>query len=450
MNDASPTTLPSRHGFAGRLPAALAPLRSVRVWLVAIMALAVILRLVWALEIDVSPRVAWRWDMSLYDYQAHALAAGDGYIDYQGNPTAHWPPGYPATLAVIYHFTNDSLLGARLLNVVAGSLTVLLVYMLGARVFGRAAGLAGAALMAVFPNQVFYTSLVMTEPLFTVLFVLILTLTVYLTLGEKAPRLWHVIGIGGLIGVASLVRGEALLLAPVVAAAMLLRWRSWDKAFEYSAVLILGAALIIAPWTARNVVQMKSLIPISTSATEALWVGHHEGANGKIADFGVVGTAYAGLPNPAQEVKTSSEALHKALTFMTTHPLTELQLVPKKLSALYRGDGSAIRWMQLTALTIRAGRGDWLALFSDMFFRVTLAVALLGLPVWFSLRDSGKAFLAGVAVAWTLLFAVLFFGDERFHFSIVPIFCLWAGATLAAMGQIVLRAWKRRAGRALS
>jgi hypothetical protein len=290
----------------------------------------------------------------------------------------------------------------------------------------------------------------MTEPLFTVLFVLTLTLTVYLTLGERVPRLWHVIGIGGLIGLASLVRGEALLLAPVVAAAMLLRWRSWDKAFEYSAVLILGAALIIAPWTARNVVQMKSLIPISTSATEALWVGHHEGANGKIADFGVVGTAYAGLPNPAQEVKTSSEALHKALTFMTTHPLAELQLVPKKLSALYRGDSSAIRWMQLTALTIRAGRGDWLALLSDMFFRVTLAVALLGLPVWFSVRDSGKALLAGVVVAWTLLFAVLFFGDERFHFSIVPIFCLWAGATLAAMGQIVLRAWKRRAGRALS
>ena len=202
-------------------------------------------------------------------------------------------------------------------------------------------------------------------------------------------------------------------------------------------MLVAGAVLIVGPWTARNLVRMKAPIPISTSATEALWVGHHDGADGKIADFTVVGTAYADLSNPDKEVKTSNEALHQALTFMTHHPLAELQLIPKKFAVLFRGDGSAMRWMQLDTPTIRPGLGDALWTLSTAFYRVALVVALLGLPVWFSLRDPAKALLAAVVGAWTLLFVVVFFGDERFHFSIVPIFCLWAGASLTAGWQLV-------------
>ncbi|HUS82408.1 MAG TPA: glycosyltransferase family 39 protein [Dehalococcoidia bacterium] len=449
MTDRSSTSPSAAKERAARLPAIVpSPLPRLDTWIVAIFAVALILRLLWALEVECSPRAVWRWDMTLYDYQAHALAEGDGYIDYSGNPTAHWPPGYPAALAAVYHFTDDSLLGARLLNVVAGSLTVVLVYLLGARVFGRAAGLAGAALLAVFPNQVFYTSLVMTEPLFTALFVMILTLTAYAALGAKPPRLWHMVSIGALIGLASLVRGEALLLAPLVALALLLRWRSWRKVAEYSVVLVVGTVLIVAPWTARNVVRMKALIPISTSATEALWVGHHEGADGKIADFGVVGTAYAGLPNPELEVKTSNEALRQALTFMRSRPLDELQLVPKKFAALYKGDGSALRWMQLDTPTIRPSLADGLWALSNTFYRVVLVLALLGLPAWFSLRDSSKALLVTVVVAWTALFSIVFFGDERFHFSVIPIFCLWAGAALTTGGQFILREWRKRADKA--
>ena len=444
MKDRPPTKLSESRRPARLSETVPAPLRRVDAWLVAILAIALVLRLFWALEVEVSPRTVWRWDMSLYDYQAHALAEGDGYIDYWGNPTAHWPPGYPGVLAAVYHFTADSLLGARLLNVVAGALSVALVYMLGVRVFGRAAGLAAAAILAVFPNQVFFTSLIMTEPLFTALFLLALTLTVFVALDDRPPRLWHVALTGATIGLASLVRGEGLLLVPIVAAVLLLRWRPRREALQYAAVLVAGAAIIVGPWTARNVVRMKAPIPISTSATEALWVGHHEGADGKIADFAVVGTEYADLSNPEREVKTSNEALSQALTFMTHHPVAELQLIPKKFAVLFKGDGSAIRWMQLDTPTIRPSLGDALWTLSSAFYRVVLIAAVLGLPAWFSLRDPAKVLLAAVVAAWTLLFAVVFFGDERFHFSIAPIFCLWAGASLVAGWQLAAARWRKR------
>jgi 4-amino-4-deoxy-L-arabinose transferase-like glycosyltransferase len=299
-------------------------------------------------------------------------------------------------------------------------------------------------LLALFPNQVFFTSQTMTETLFTTLFVLSLVLVVRLLLASKPPRLWHLALVGVALGCASLVRGEAVLLFAVVAPALALRWRSWRTALDYSAVLVLGMALVIGPWTARNLVRMRAPILISSSATEALWVGHHEGADGKIADFSVVGQEYVNLYNPAKEVKTSNEALSEALTFIREHPFQDLQLIPKKLSVLYKADGSGIRWLQLTAPTIDPGEANKLSTLGNDYYRVVLALAILGLPAWFSLRDPGKALLLGVVVYWTLLFGVVFFGDERFHFPLEPIAALWAGASLVAMGRLLLR---RRPGR---
>jgi 4-amino-4-deoxy-L-arabinose transferase-like glycosyltransferase len=351
-------------------------------------------------------------------------------------------------LAPLYRLTGDSLLSARLLNVVAGTATVAVVYLLGAKVFNRRVGLVGAALLAVFPDQIFATSLIMTEPLFALLFVLILTVAVYALLGEGEGRPWQALLVGALIGAATLVRGEALLLVAIMPLFLFFRRPSRQVALTRSSLLVLGAAVVIFPWTARNVVKMHAPILISTSATEALWVGHHEGADGAIADFAPVADAYADVPNPEKEVEIGNEALRQALNYMTSHPLNELQLVPKKFLALYKGDSTALRWMQVDTPTIRPGVGDRLWTLSDTFYQVALVVALLGLPAWFSLRDSRKALLVAVVVAWTLLFSVVFFGDQRFHFAIIPVFCLWAGASLSAIGQFISREWRRRAERA--
>lgn len=412
--------------------------RNPYVWLLLIFLLALAVRGVWSLYADANPRAAWRWDATIYDSEAYALAKGDGYVDFQGMPTAHWPPGYPLALAPLYRLSDNSLLVASLFNAVLGSLTVGLLYLLGARIFGRLAGLAAALALALFPNQVFFTSQTMTETLFTTLFVLSLVLVVYLLLASKPPRLWHLALVGVLLGGASLVRGEAVLLFAVIAPALYLRWRSWRATLGYSAVLVLGMALVIAPWTVRNIVRMKAPILISTSATEALWVGHHEGADGKIADFSV-NDVYADVSNPEKEVKINNEALREALSFIREHPLQDLQLIPKKLSALYSGDSSGIRWLQLNAPTIDAGDANKLQTLGNDYYRVVLALAILGVPAWFSLRDPSKALLLGVVIYWTLLFSVVFFGDQRFHFPLEPILALWAAVSILAIGKLLLR-----------
>jgi 4-amino-4-deoxy-L-arabinose transferase-like glycosyltransferase len=438
--EALPPTASSTPGKPGARFPAISPaaLRRVDVWLIAIVTTAFVLRLLWALHVEVDPRTYWRWDMTIYDYQAYALAKGKGFVDFAGQPSAHWPPGYPAVLAPLYRLTDNSLLSARLLNVVAGSATVVLVYLLGVKVFGRRAGLLAAGLLAVFPGQVFATSLIMTEPVFTFLFVLVLTVTVYTVLGEGDGRPWQAALIGVLIGAAALVRGEGLLLAAIIPVLIFASRPSRRVALARSSLLLLGAAVVILPWTARNVIKMHAPIIISTSATEAFWVGHHEGANGRIADFSelTANEGLAGMANPDYEVKANNAALKQALQFIRSNPIEELTLIPRRFVALYAGDGASIAWHDNPS-TLSLDKAKMLARLSDWFYWAVGGIAALGLPAWLSLRDQRKAFLVAVVACWTLLFSVVFFGDERFHFAIMPIFCLWAAVSLTTSWQAV-------------
>jgi 4-amino-4-deoxy-L-arabinose transferase-like glycosyltransferase len=435
-------TPPEQRAAPVRLFALPGALGHAGTWVVLLFGLALALRVVWAFQVDCDPRTYWRWDMTTYDFQASAFSDGYGYVDFNGDPSAHWPPGYSMALTPIYRLTGKSLLSARLFNAVAGSLTVVLVYLLGAKVYGRRAGLIGAGLLAVLPNQIVFTGLTLTEVFFTLLFVLILLLTAYALLSDKGPRFWQIALIGALIGAAALVRGEALLLLVVLPLVVWLRRRSRRSLLTRAAMLVLAAAVIVAPWTVRNAIQMKAFIPISTSATEAFWMAHHDGANGKVGPFRL-DDRYKNLLNPKREVETSDEALREALSFIRHNPAQEVSLIPRRFFALYGEDESGVLWLQ-TPATLSFSSGRHLREASDLVYWGVMALAAVGLPVWLSLRDRRKGLLVAVAAAWTLLFIIVFFGDSRFHFSLMPIFCLWAGASATLWGPRIAAWWQNR------
>ena len=57
---------------------------------------------------------------------------------------------YPFFLAVVYFFTGGSMLGARLIQILLGSLLCALVYRLGARLFDRRTGVVAGAIAALY------------------------------------------------------------------------------------------------------------------------------------------------------------------------------------------------------------------------------------------------------------------------------------------------------------
>ena len=68
-----------------------------------------------------------------------------------------------------------------------------------------------------------------------------------------------------------------------------------------------------------------------------------------------------------------------------------------------------------------------------------MASAALGVLLWFSVRDKKRLLLVLFVVGWTLIH-LAFIPDGRYHTSLIPIFCLWAAATLVFV-------WERMIGR---
>src|SRR5260221_167168 len=134
---------------------------------------------------------------------------------------------------------------------------------------GSAGWLAGI-LAAIHPLLIFFSGYLLTETVFSVA---LLAALVASTEWLKTPRPGRALGAGLLWGVATLARPPALLLPALVVAwawrPLGLAVRAGDR-WRQAALLFAGAALVIAPWTVRNLMVMHAWVPVTTGAGRAL------------------------------------------------------------------------------------------------------------------------------------------------------------------------------------
>lgn len=102
------------------------------------------------------------------EYVAHArrLAAGD----LANGMSTYWPPLYPALVAVASLVFRDAEFAGRLVSVVAGAALVIPAHRLARRWYGRSAALVCASLVALHPLLVYYSTALLTESTYTLLF----------------------------------------------------------------------------------------------------------------------------------------------------------------------------------------------------------------------------------------------------------------------------------------
>jgi 4-amino-4-deoxy-L-arabinose transferase-like glycosyltransferase len=435
-----PAFAPRPGDLARRLSgSALRPTRG-KLALAALFLLALAVRLVWIAYVDPSPRDGRFDDTSWYDGSARNIADGQGYIFYDGAPTAAWPVGYPAFLAAIYRVTDDSVLSAKVANAFLGALTVLGVYALGARVFGRRAGWAAALVLTFFPNEVFFSTLVMSEILSAFLLLLVLLAVLYLTLDKDRARWWGAAAVGVLIGLTAMVRGEFLLFFLVP----LLPWRlvlgSWRRALGYLAVAFVSMGLVLTPWTIRNAVRLGYPVVVSTGSVANLLAGHFAGANGAgtFAAGIPIQEQYKDLPNPEREVAVYKAHIRKAVAWAVRNPWGEITLVPRKLYHLYRADDPALLWIQNRPV-MGQEQVDWWSAVSNGYYYVVGGWLLLSLPAWWCVRDPKRLLLILTVAYFSFIFGVVFIGSIRYHFALVPAAVVLASPALVVVWEHIRR-----------
>ena len=206
-------------------------------------------------------------DFFYYHGIANELAAGRGFIDpfvstdAMPYPSALHPPLWPLALAAASELGATTLLAHRLVGCLIGAAVVAVIGLLGRKVAGESVGLLAAAIAAVYPTLVAADGSLMSETLYG-LWVALMLLLAYRLL--ERPGTGRAAALGAVIGLAALTRGEAVLF--VFLLAIPVAWRGGRSGRTTRIVATVAAtALVIAPWTLRNWIELDRPIPISTN-----------------------------------------------------------------------------------------------------------------------------------------------------------------------------------------
>lgn len=425
---------------------------SVRILVLALLIVCgVVLRVAWFERVDVDP--ATKFDDSLwYDSSAQNLAAGKGYVldpevwkigdrplypELDGlQPTAKWPIGYPLMLAGVYKAFGRDLVAAKLLNVMFAAGTAVLVYLIGTRVFSPIAGVAGAGILMFFPSHIMFSGLLLSEVAFGFFLALIVYLALIWTLPAESARWWRLLALGLLLGWTSLIRGEFIVFPAMLAVVWLLSTRDLRRVAAMTVAVGAGVIIVLTPWTVHNMITMDAFVFGTTHLGGTMLQGHNPESNGSGSFVEVeYEEKYAHLPYPEREVKANREMTRVALEYALTHPGHKLQLVVRRMTHLYKADTAGVTWTQTSAPPLTPEGADRLEAVANVYYWIVLALAGLSAPVWFRLRDARLWMLLLPIAYTTLIFGVLFLGDERYHMGIVPMFALLAGIGLVEFAR---------------
>ena len=190
--------------------------------------------------------------------------------------SSDWSPGAPLIYAAAFYATGGPREGtARIVAMLFGLAAILVVYLLGRRLGGRAAGLIAAFGVAVYPPFIHSTGALFSEP--AAIFTLPAAVLAFLWAAGPTvarPTKWLVPGL--LFGATAMIRPEYLLVGIaflVLAGIRVSRERGWRPGCGAAALVAAGLLLPIVPWAVRNQVVLDRTVPISTGGGKALYVG---------------------------------------------------------------------------------------------------------------------------------------------------------------------------------
>jgi 4-amino-4-deoxy-L-arabinose transferase-like glycosyltransferase len=424
--------------------------------------------------------IAWArepvWDGHYYHLGATRIAAGLGYSEdvlshgvTLWKPWTHYPVGYSALLSLFYRVLGSHLLVAPLLNAVLGAATAILVHRIALSHLGPTRARIAGGIAALHPGLIAFCPLVMTEISSAFLLVLLVW-----TLLHFRGR-WHAAILGGaLLGVLTLMRPASLLLVPLIA---LTEPRPFARAALRSAVTLGMALVVVLPWTARNCVRMDGCALVSTNGGWNLAIG-------AITETGRFQTLHGsdGCPVVTGQVQQDDCWAQVGWRKIKEAPGHWLALAPKKLAQTFNHESFAIEYMHeadpgawpderreaarglltathlgllaaaaLSVVAVPLGRlkreeqywqiGLLVLLSGFIFYGIAdeqhpfhwlvvaaPVLAFLPLPGRPYLGSLGRVVMATVLV--TALTHVVFFGEDRYHLFLSPLFCVLAAAAL--------------------
>jgi hypothetical protein len=365
-------------------------------------------------------------DALWYLNRAAGIAAGEGYSQ-GGYPTAWWPVGYPGFLGSLFWFFGTSQTVGQIANLVCAAASFFLVLALTRHIFqcSRSARLA-VALLAIYPNNIAYTSLLLTETYFTFL----MLLGCYLFIVRRT--LPYLVVAGLVFGFMALTKPQAILVPGFLALLWLVTSEGWQRRWVVVArtgLVYVMMACVLVPWAVRNTTVFGELVLISTNGNSILLEGNNPSANGKPIED----DPYFKKRNFSVEdqVATNRRARQLAIDWITSNPKRFLELIPLKIFYAWAPDGEA-EWAYQDSEMYEENhylfRGIRV-LNQGYYLLLILSFAVAIFPLWrYRHKTAWPWSLFGyVYCGYLTLLAIVFFGHSRFHYPVMP----WVIMTVA-------------------
>lgn len=406
--------------------------------------LAIIPRAAWVAYNDRPPQGLN--DPTLYALFGDTIADGGGYVRPTGEKFAYYPVGYPATLGALKKAGDlfgwgRSTFSIKMMNGTLGAITVVLVYLLASRLSDRRVGVVAGGLLAVFPSQVYYTGTVLSEPLFTLMWVGALLVLLWSPWSREGMPWYRLFGAGLLLSCATMTRGITLMFPLVLLAIWLFYLRSRKRALVQALIVWVGIAVLVVPWSVRNTVAFGQLTGPSTNVGDDLCIGNYLGAQGAFTLQGKCFEGFEGKSPQEVELGRNKEGVRIAVRDVTSHPFRMPKLIAQKAYWLLYKDDDGL-WAAESYghdYFIPSSRREVLAFAANAIYYATGALAIAGALAFVLARDI-RRLAAMAALLYVLAVPLVFFGDPRFHFPAIPLAVVVAAATIVML-------WDRRARR---
>jgi len=197
-----------------------------------------------------------------------------------GHTVFFYDPFYPYFLGLVFRIAGPNYVLVRLLQVLMGTLSVAVVFWTARKLLGEKPALLAAGIMAAYRGLYFFELQLLKESMVILFAALSYALGVAAADQPRSKGRW--LGLGLILGLLSLVRGNYQALLPfVVIWALVYDWKAaWRERLLRAGAVGVGLALVMAPVAARNYA-VGGEWALTTNAGANFYIGNNPLADGR-------------------------------------------------------------------------------------------------------------------------------------------------------------------------
>ncbi|MDH4346835.1 MAG: glycosyltransferase family 39 protein [Thermoleophilia bacterium] len=398
------------------------------------------------------------------DRFAQTLVASGTFGFLPGRPSGYTQPLYAWFLAGLYQVLERNWLVVGIAQIAVAAVTALLVLEIGRRVSSLTVGVVGAVIATVHPFLVWHDVHVNREILDGLLMAAIALLA--LVVAERRGGLLA-LALGATLGLAILGNARLALLPVALAAFVAVPLRPPSRSLLLVGAVLAGAALVVAPWVARN--ESRVGCATITTDTRALWKANNLNTRDVLERGGWIDDVpepigappwpelaadltLAGQPTEVDECAQARYYRELVVDFWRDHPREKLRLMTQAVAMLWSPTFSVeadeepapeAAEGEVGAREPGSGGGlvelarDWI----EPLFMVVVYIAAVAGAFLVPRRFLG---LVAILLAYNTLAAMAFAGTVRYRAPFDFLLAILAAAALVRAAEI-LRVRRRRA-----